>query len=85
MELESFVMSTERFLAAQSWLSDEDMPAVTTLRNIAVMLDALGAEGTVSLMHQYGLVYRNLMKRMPSSGGEESDVTKALKALNEDL
>lgn len=71
-----FMVATEEFVAASQWLGAEDAPAVATLRAIAVQLD----EGDLvpALVGQYGLAYRNLLKRRPAEPVEVDEFEAAL-------
>lgn len=68
----------QRFLtAADDWLSDDDLPAIVTLVQLAEQLDTGGAAPAV--VAQFGLAYRNLLKRKPAAGPEETDpIAKAM-------
>lgn len=67
----SFLESVETFiLSAKPWLTDEDSPAITTLRVLAKSLDER-MNGT--LLQQFGLTYRNLLSRRPQADDEEGD------------
>lgn len=56
--------SVDRFLATASWLTDEDLPAVTALKMIALELDTGAFQAAI--VSQFGLHYRALLKRKPA-------------------
>lgn len=56
--------------SAESWLTDEDSPAVAALEAAAVQLDK---EMSPALLSAYGLTYRNLLKRKPGDTTEDGD------------
>lgn len=70
----SFKKAVETFKkSAADWLSDEDLPAVVVLEQTAEQLDT---KITPALVAQFGLTYRNLLKRKPgdaTDGGDELD------------
>lgn len=70
----TFVNAVKTFKkSAKEWLTDEDSPAVAALEAAAVQLDK---EMSPALLGQYGLTYRNLLKRKPldsEDGGDELD------------
>lgn len=70
--------SVEEFLtAASSWLTDEDSPAVASLRLMAAQLDTKFSAPTASA---FGLVYRNLLKRKPGGSAEVDPLEALLRA-----
>lgn len=72
----SFVESTLKFISRSSWLTDEDEPAVTALLAMAYKLDD---DINPPLVAQYGLTYRNLLKRKPDAGDAPDELAKLLK------
>lgn len=54
--------------SADAWLTDEDLPALTTLLALAKMMDT--GQATPALISQYGLTYRSLLKRKPPAAPE---------------
>lgn len=72
----SFVESTGKFLAAASWLTEDDEPAVVMLQALAAELDA---NLNPPLVAQYGLAYRNLLKRKPGESEEVDELAKLLR------
>lgn len=56
--------------SANSWLSDDDAPAIAALEAAAAQLDK---EMTPALLAQYGLIYRSLLKRKPGDTAEAGD------------
>lgn len=67
----SFNEAVDRFEKAAPWLGDADLPAVVTLRAIAVELD--NGTRTPALLGQWGLTYRNLLARAPKADEPETD------------
>ena len=72
----SFVESTEKFLAAATWLSDEDAPAVQGLRAAA---DDLDKALNPPLLAQYRLFYSGLLKKAPQGEGNADPLEGLLK------
>ena len=68
--------STEAFLASCDWLTDAHLPAITSLRMMAALLDQ---EINPPMMTQYQLAYRNLMKQAPQHAEELDELAKLLK------
>ena len=70
----SFKKAVETFKkSAKEWLTDEDSPALVVLEQTAEQLDV---KITPALVAQFGLTYRNLLKRKPGDaedGGDELD------------
>jgi hypothetical protein len=65
MTIQTFAEAVETFLlASDSWLTDEDAPAVAALRASALQLDV---ELTGALLAQHGLIYRSLLRRKPAT------------------
>lgn len=71
-----FMDETLKFISAASWLRDEDGPAVISL---LAMADELDKKLNPPLVAQYGLTYRNLLKRKPEQGEELDELAKLLK------
>ncbi len=70
------VEALEKFEAsAQAWLTDDDAPALAVLRLLAKELDA---EPTAALAGQYGLTYRNLLRRKPPVAPEKDEAAAAM-------
>ncbi len=70
-DAKSFHDSVEEFLeSAASWLSEEDSPAVVTLKKLAHALDE---KIHPPLLQQFGLTYRALLKKRPGANQEEGD------------
>jgi len=59
--LDSFEESTQKFIDSAHWLTQIDMPAVTSMMACAKELDTNGVQA--ALLNAYGLIFRNLMKR----------------------
>lgn len=73
--METFTQATETFLAAaDDWLTDEDSPAVASLRIMAAELDSNFVTATVA---QYNLTYRHLLKKA-AGDMQEVDPLEAL-------
>lgn len=69
--------ATEAFLtAADGWLSDEDSPAVATLRMAAEQLDK---DPQSAMLSTYNRTYQALLKRKPKEAPQESALEKALR------
>ena len=60
-----FMTETLKFISSSPWLADEDGPAVVALLAMAAELDE---KLNPPLVAQYGLTYRNLLKRKPAEG-----------------
>ena len=56
---------------AESWLTAADAPAIAALEAMAKQLDC---ESSPALLAQYGLAYRNLLKRQPAEAPEVDPV-----------
>ena len=67
MSENTFTNVTLKFISESSWLTDEDGPAIVALLAMAGELDE---NINPHLIAQYGLTYRNLLKRKP--GGEDA-------------
>lgn len=73
--MDTFVEATETFIeASKGWLTDEDAPAVASLRIMAKQLDKRFAAATAA---QYNLAYRHLRKQAPD-GAAAVDPLEAL-------
>lgn len=78
MSRQTFTESVEKFVkAANSWLTDEDAPAVATLEAAA---EALDAELTSALTAAFGVAYRALLARKPASSAEVDPLDALLNA-----
>lgn len=78
--IKSYVASVDDFLKASPWLTPADGPAVTSLQQMAKTLDAAtgtdaapGPGPSPALLGQFGLAYRNLLKREPGATGGDSE------------
>lgn len=71
-----FMNETLKFIASSSWLTDEDGPAVVALLAMAHELDE---KINPPLVAQYGLTYRNLLKRKPAATDELDELAQLLK------
>lgn len=58
----TLVGATKRFIDANPELTATDLPAVIQLKTLAKEIDADPAQG--ALQSAYGLIYRNLLKRI---------------------
>ena len=76
MSENTFYESTLRFINGASWLTDEDDPAVVALLAMARDLDE---KLNPPLVAQYGLTYRNLLKRKPGATEEVDELAKSLR------
>ena len=72
----SFMNETLKFIAAATWLRDEDGPAIISL---LAMADELDKKLNPPLVAQYGLTYRNLLKRKPEEGDDLDELGRLLK------
>lgn len=75
MSENTFTNETLKFIASANWLTDEDGPAVVALLAMAGDLDQ---KLNPPLIAQYGLTYRNLLKRKPGSASEPDELGKLL-------
>jgi hypothetical protein len=65
MTRQTFTEAVDKFVdASDSWLTDEDAPAVATLQASA---EALDKELTSALLAAYGVAYRALLARKPTA------------------
>ena len=76
MSENTFYESTLKFVAGATWLTDEDDPAVVALFAMAKELDD---KLNPPLVAQYGLTYRNLLKRKPGQTEEVDELAKLLR------
>lgn len=72
----SLVEATRKFIDSSPWLSDEDLPAVVMLESLAEQLDESGP--VPAMAAQFGLTYRQLLKKAPKGPGEKSALASAL-------
>lgn len=72
----TFMAETLKFIDAATWLRDEDGPAVVSLLAMAAELDD---KLNPPLVAQYGLTYRNLLKRKPEEGDSLDELGRLLK------
>lgn len=75
----SFTDSVNKFVAAADWLTDEDIPAIFTLEQIAMHLDLHPTTLHAPLVQQFGLAYRSLLKRKPGGTVAHDPLEDALK------
>lgn len=71
-----FMDETLKFISAATWLRDEDGPAVMAL---LAMADELDKKINPPLIAQYGLTYRNLLKRKPEETESLDELGRLLK------
>lgn len=71
--VKTYVSSVDEFLKASPWIGPADRPAVTTLQQLASQLDDQGRAAQAALVAQFGLVYRNLLKRAPGADGDPEE------------
>lgn len=75
----TFTESVAQFETTSTWLSTEDQPALVTLYAIATELDR--GPMVPALVAQFGLTYRNLLKRAPQTDEAAGDpLEEALRA-----
>lgn len=72
----SLVAATQKFKEASTWLADEDLPAIVMLETLAEQLDAQGP--VPAMAAQYGLTYRQLLKKAPKVAEVASPLAAAL-------
>jgi hypothetical protein len=81
--VKTFTKAVEEFLKdAESWVSPEDFPAVVALQHMAAQLDK---EITGPILAQYGLAYRNLLKRKPATAPVEDELQRLLNAADDQM
>ena len=71
-----FMAETLKFISTATWLRDEDGPAIISL---LAMADELDKKLNPPLVAQYGLTYRNLLKRKPEEGDDLDELGRLLK------
>lgn len=72
----TFTETTHKFIAQADWLTVEDEPAIAAL---LAMADELDRNLNPPLVAQYGLTYRNLLKRKPSAPEQVDELARLLK------
>lgn len=72
----AFEEETFKFIRSSSWLTDEDGPAIISLLAMARELDV---KINPPLIAQYGLTYRNLLKKKPGGEEEPDELGRLLK------
>ena len=72
----TFTESVQEFVAASPWLTSSDAPAVVTLQRLADELD--NGALVPALVAQFGLTFRNLLKRAPVEGGPADELEQLL-------
>lgn len=75
-QMKTFSESVDDFLEAAYWLSPQDAPMVTALRQAAAELDANGVQA--ALLNTFGVTYRTLLKGASST----EEATEAEEFLN---
>ena len=68
----TFTESVQEFIAASPWLAPSDAPAVVTLQRLADELD--NGALVPALVAQFGLTFRNLLKRAPVEDGPADEL-----------
>jgi hypothetical protein len=76
MNENTFTAATLEFIHSATWLTDEDNPAIVSLIAMARELDD---RLNPPLVAQYGLTYRNLLKRKPGNEDAPDELGKLLK------
>lgn len=76
MSENTFTKATLEFIHSATWLTDEDNPAIVSLIAMARELDE---RLNPPLVAQYGLTYRNLLKRKPETENDLDELGKLLK------
>lgn len=77
MAVNSYTQAVERFKKASPWLSDEDAPALVILESLAEQLDS--GDTKPATVSQFGLAYRALLKRAPSSDADGDELDGIIK------
>ena len=62
--MRGFTQAIETFIKSSTWLEDEDAVAVISLQAMAAQLDS-DDKLNPPLVAQFGLTYRNLLKKKP--------------------
>lgn len=75
MNENTFLSATLDFIQSATWLTDEDNPAIVSLIAMARELDD---RLNPPLVAQYGLTYRNLLKRKPGTEDDTDELGKLL-------
>ena len=75
MEQQTHYEATLQFVQQATWLTDDDNPAVVMLLAIAKKLDE---DLNAPLATQWGLTYRNLLKRKPGETAQLDPLGEAL-------
>lgn len=78
---QTYAQSVEAFLRECDWLTPLDAPAVAILRHLAADLDDGAGAAVVA---QYGVAYRNLLKRQPDAQGESDPVGELIDGIRDD-
>lgn len=73
----TFTESIEEFVNASDWLAPEDTPAVVTLQRLAEELDR--GPLVPALVAQFGLTFRNLLRRKPTGDSPSDPLEAALR------
>lgn len=75
----SLVEATRKFVEASDWLGDEEIPAIAVLEMIAEVVDRDGPQPAI--LGQYGVAYRDLLKRAPKAQSDADPLAAALEAV----
>jgi hypothetical protein len=76
-----FTQAITKFVASADWLQDEDAVAVISLQAMADELDNADKLNP-PLVAQFGLTYRNLLKKKPTGNLEVDPLADLLKRRN---
>lgn len=74
--MKTLTETTQIFIDSADWLTAEDQPAIVTLLMLAAELDQ---NVNPPLAAQYGLTYRNLLKRKPAAPEQVDELARLLK------
>jgi hypothetical protein len=72
-----FTEAVETFIKSAEWLSDDDLVAVISLKAMAEELDE-ATKLNPPLVAQFGLTYRNLLKKKPTGHKEVDPLAELL-------
>lgn len=76
-----FTEAINKFIASADWLQDEDAVAVVSLQAMAEELDE-ATKLNPPLVAQFGLAYRNLLKKKPSGNVDVDPLAELIKRRN---
>lgn len=78
-DIKTFTEAVEAYLANADYLTDDDLPMVTALRQAARELDSSGVQA--ALLNVFGVTYRTLQKRRGIDNGPVSEAEAFLEGL----